>query len=136
MSLDDIRSERIKKLEILKEKGVDPYPLSANRDFLISEALKDFSKLSKKKKPSYIAGRIMAIREHGGSIFFDIYDGSTCGEQGRTMQAYIKKDEIGLIFLKKRLISAISRSSTAVFLLPKRKKKLLRSRNGECWLRV
>lgn len=89
MSLEDIRSERIKKLEILKEKGIEPYPVSASRDFSIAEAVKDFSKLSKKKKPSFLAGRIMAIREHGGSIFFDINDGS--GQ----MQAYIKKDEIG-----------------------------------------
>lgn len=88
MSLEDIRSERIKKLEILKEKGIEPYPVSASRDFSIAEAIKDFSKLSKKKKPSFLAGRIMAIREHGGSIFFDINDGS--GQ----MQAYIKKDEI------------------------------------------
>ncbi|MBU3925693.1 lysine--tRNA ligase [Patescibacteria group bacterium] len=89
MSLEDIRNERIKKLELLKEKGIDPYPSSASRDFLISEVLKDFTKLSKKKKSSYITGRIMAIREHGGSIFFDINDGSD------QMQAYIKKDEIG-----------------------------------------
>ncbi|MBU2109525.1 lysine--tRNA ligase, partial [Patescibacteria group bacterium] len=85
MSLEDIRNERIKKLEILKEKGVDPYPVSVSRDFLISEVLKDFSKLSKKKKHSYVVGRIMAIREHGGSIFFDINDGSS------QMQAYLKK---------------------------------------------
>lgn len=89
MSLDDIRNERIKKLEILKEKGIDPYPASVNQDFLISEVLKDFSKLSKKKKPSYIVGRVMAIREHGGSLFFDINDGSAL------IQAYLKKDGIG-----------------------------------------
>ena len=88
-SLEEIRNERIKKLNILKEKGINPFPVSVNRDFLISEALGSFSKLSKKKKASYITGRIMAVRAHGGSIFFDIYDGS-----GK-MQAYLKKDEIG-----------------------------------------
>lgn len=89
MSLEEIRNERIKKLENLKEKGIDAYPASVNRDFLIAEALKDFSKLSKKKKPSFVTGRIMAVREHGGSIFFDINDGSA------QMQGYLKKDEIG-----------------------------------------
>jgi len=89
MSLEDIRNERIKKLENLKEKGIDAYPASANRDFSIAEALKDFTKLSKKKKHSFVAGRIMAVREHGGSIFFDINDGS--GQ----IQGYLKKDEIG-----------------------------------------
>lgn len=87
-SLEEIRNERIKKLNILKEKGIDPFPVSVNRDFLISEALDNFLKLSKKKKASYIIGRIMAIRAHGGSIFFDIYDGS-----GK-IQVYLKKDEI------------------------------------------
>lgn len=88
-SLEEIRTERLKKLEILKEKGINPFPVSVNRDFLISDALKSFSKLSKKKKPSFIAGRIMAIREHGGSIFFDINDGTGA------LQAYLKKDEVG-----------------------------------------
>lgn len=89
MSLDDIRNERIKKLEILKEKGIDSYPVSANRDFLIADVLKNFSKFAKKKKQSFLCGRTMAIREHGGSIFFDINDGSS------QMQAYLKKDEVG-----------------------------------------
>ncbi len=89
MSLEDIRNEKIKKLEILKEKGIEPYPVSVERDFAVSELLENFPKLSKRKKPFFVVGRIMAIRSHGGSIFFDINDGS--GQ----MQAYIKKDEIG-----------------------------------------
>lgn len=89
MSLEEIRNERIKKLEILKQKGIEPYPVSANRDFLIADVLKNFSKFAKKKKQSFLCGRVMAIREHGGSIFFDINDGS--GQ----VQAYIKKDETG-----------------------------------------
>lgn len=88
-SLEEIRNERIKKLEILKEKGIEPYPVSVSRDFAISELLDNFPKLSKRKKPFFAVGRIMAIRSHGGSIFFDINDGS------RQMQAYLKKDEIG-----------------------------------------
>lgn len=89
MSLDDIRNERIKKLNILKEKGIEPYPVSVSRDFLIADVLKNFSKFAKKKKPSFLVGRVIAIREHGGSIFFDINDGSA------QMQAYIKKDDAG-----------------------------------------
>lgn len=89
MSLDDIRNERIRKLEILKEKGVEPYPASVKRDFSVAEALKNFSKLAKSKKPSHLVGRIMAIRGHGGAVFFDINDGSA------SIQAFIKKDEVG-----------------------------------------
>jgi lysyl-tRNA synthetase class 2 len=89
MSLEDIRNERIKKLEILKKKGIAPYPVSLSRDFAISELLDNFSKLSKRKKSFFIVGRIMVIRSHGGLIFFDINDGS--GQ----MQACIKKDNVG-----------------------------------------
>ena len=49
-SFEEIRNERIKKLNILKEKGINPYPVSTNRDFSISEVFEDFSKLSKRKK--------------------------------------------------------------------------------------
>ncbi len=89
MGLDDIRNERIKKLEILKQKDIEPYPVSVSRDFAISELLDNFPKLSKRKKPFFAVGRIMAIRSHGGSIFFDINDGSA------QMQAYIKRDDVG-----------------------------------------
>lgn len=88
MSLEDIRDERIKKLEILRKSGIDPYPVSVRRDFSVAEALKNFSKLAKSGKPSHIAGRITAVRGHGGAVFFDIND-------GLTIQAFIKKDEIG-----------------------------------------
>lgn len=96
-SLEEIRAERIRKLNILKEAGIDPYPIKTKRDFSVSEALADFSKLSKRKKPLYLAGRVMAIRGHGGSVFFDINDGSTSLTTGGSskIQAYIKKDEVG-----------------------------------------
>ena len=32
-SLDEIRRERLKKLETLKEKGIDAYPAKVPRDF-------------------------------------------------------------------------------------------------------
>ena len=88
-SLEEIRGERLKKLELLREKGVNPYPVSVSRDFPIAEALNDFSKLSKRRKAIHLAGRIMAIRGHGGSVFFDFSDGT-----GK-IQGYIKKDEVG-----------------------------------------
>lgn len=89
MSLEDIRNERIKKLEILKEKGIEPYPASVSRDYSIAEILENFEKLSESEKSFFTVGRIMAVRAHGGSVFFDIDDGS-----GR-MQVYLKKDEVG-----------------------------------------
>jgi lysyl-tRNA synthetase class 2 len=87
-SLEEVRSERLKKLNILKEKEIEAYPISCKRDVSTAEAVKGFTKLKSKKK-LHLAGRVMTIRAHGGSIFFDINDGSG-GVQG-----YIKKDEIG-----------------------------------------
>lgn len=88
-AFEEIRNERLGKLELLKEKGVNPFPVSAQKSLDIVEILSDFEKLLEKNKSLNIVGRIMAVRAHGGSIFFDINDGT-----GK-IQAYIKKDELG-----------------------------------------
>src|SRR3989304_6000229 len=88
-AFEETKNERLKKLELLKEKGVNPYPVFVKKSSDIAEILGDFEKLSEKNKSLNIVGRIMAVRAHGGSIFFDINDGT-----GK-IQAYIKKDEIG-----------------------------------------
>lgn len=103
--LEEIRSVRIEKLEKLKEAGIEPYPISSKRDFPLAEVLANFSKLSKRKAPLSLAGRLLAIREHGGSLFCDFADGSTSldytrdkslttGGSGK-LQAYLKKDSLG-----------------------------------------
>lgn len=86
MPLDDIRSERIKKLDKLQKSGINPYPASARRTHLITEALKKFSTFTKSKKKLAITGRVIAKREHGGSMFLDLQDGT-----GK-MQVYLKED--------------------------------------------
>lgn len=55
----------------------------------IQEILDHFDGYMRKKKPVGIAGRIRAIRIHGGSSFWDIEDAR--GE----MQIYMKRDSIG-----------------------------------------
>ena len=86
MPLEDIRNERIKKLEILRQSGVDPYPAQTRRTHSIGEVLKKFTAFEKTKKKVAIAGRMTAKREHGGSTFIDLRD-----ESGK-IQAYFKKD--------------------------------------------
>ena len=86
---EEMREERLKKLNLLKEKGKNPFPSTTNRDTSISSALENFEANQKKGKKIIVAGRVMSKRGHGGSIFFDLYDGT-----GR-MQMYIKKDEVG-----------------------------------------
>ncbi|HUO50577.1 MAG TPA: lysine--tRNA ligase [Candidatus Paceibacterota bacterium] len=75
MSEADIRENRLKKLELLKEVGMDPYPASTDRDMSISEFLAQFSDIETSKQEHVLAGRIMALRGQGGIMFVDLFDG-------------------------------------------------------------
>jgi len=87
--LDDLIQERVKKLKKLQEQGIDPYPEKSQRQFPINQALINFSRWAKDKKKIILAGRIWAIRKHGGAIFVDIKD------QQAKIQLLLKKDELG-----------------------------------------
>jgi len=89
MALEDIRGDRLAKLERYEAAGHDAYPATVRRDFLIGEARKHFAKFEKAKRALIVVGRIRALREHGGATFADIEDGS-----GR-MQLYCSRDELG-----------------------------------------
>ena len=43
-TLQDFRDERIRKLNELREAGIDPYPAHSNRDTKIADILADFDK--------------------------------------------------------------------------------------------
>ncbi len=89
MALDEIRKVKIEKLEKLRAAGVDPYPAVSHRTMNVGQAVAQFETLSASAEQIIIAGRVMARREHGGSIFFDLDDGS-----GR-IQGFIKEDVVG-----------------------------------------
>ena len=96
MALDEIRNTKIKKVEKLREAGVDPYPAVSNRTHSVEEALINFDNLSNSKEEVILAGRMMAKREHGGSAFFDINDGSASSPQaGSKIQVLMKEDVVG-----------------------------------------
>jgi len=88
-SLDEIRNVRIKKLKKLRESGIDPFPSDTEASKSVKELILSFGASKKQKRDQIVAGRIMAIREHGGSLFFDLYDGTG------SMQMYLKKDDVG-----------------------------------------
>ena len=73
-TLKDFRDERIRKLNELKEAGIDPYPAHSNRDTKIKDILEDFDKFAGKQV--CVAGRITGLRSFGKLAFVVIEDDS------------------------------------------------------------
>lgn len=90
-SIDEIRSIRIKKMETLREKGINPYPATTGRTATISEVLADFENLEKSQKVITLAGRVMSLRGQGVLIFFHFNDGTG------SFQSLLKKDEMDAV---------------------------------------
>jgi lysyl-tRNA synthetase class 2 len=89
MTLKKIREVRIKKLKSIERAGLLAYPEKTKRTHTIAQAISKFGQLEKEKKIVFLAGRILALREHGGSTFIAFEDGT-----GK-FQAYFKKDKLG-----------------------------------------
>jgi lysyl-tRNA synthetase class 2 len=87
-SLEELKSVRLEKLNMLKEFGMNPYPASVSRDFTLAQLASDFKSLESSGKSISIVGRIMSIRGQGAIIFVSLFDGT-----GK-FQAVFKKDEI------------------------------------------
>lgn len=89
MTLDDYRDERLRKLNLIKERGIDPYPAKSFRDTKIAEILTNFDQ--KQGETVCIAGRIAAIRSFGKIAFLKLRDNS--GELQIFMQKTDDKPE-------------------------------------------
>lgn len=79
---NELIQQRLRKLEQLRAKGIEPYTQQFRKSSDISEALKDFKDGSEVS----FAGRIMAVRSHGKSTFADLVDAT-----GK-VQIYVKKE--------------------------------------------
>ena len=88
-TIEELRKIRLKKLETIKKALINPYPEKTKRTHKIEQALKDFNSLSRLKKEVILVGRIKSLREHGGSTFLDIEDGT-----GK-IQIFLRKDRLG-----------------------------------------
>lgn len=88
-SIDEIRDARIKKLQLLKDRGMNPYPAESKRELSLANAANLFESLSESKEVKWISGRIMSIRGQGAIIFVTINDGTGL------FQGLLKKDIIG-----------------------------------------
>jgi len=75
-SLEELRKNRIEKLNNFLQKGINPFPARSTRTHKIGEILGDFDEHVKGKREMVLAGRILGKRPHGAVLFFDVYDGT------------------------------------------------------------
>jgi len=75
-SLEEIRDERLRKRDALVAAGHDPYPTTTTRTHENGQILADQAGFAERAETITLAGRIMALRRHGGSAFADIFDGT------------------------------------------------------------
>lgn len=80
------RTQRIEKIKILREKGIDPFPSSSSRTHTTADIIKKYDELENKKVT--VVGRIMSWRKHGDIQFIDLQD-----DFGR-IQVYIRLDAL------------------------------------------
>lgn len=85
--LVDIRTQRIEKINKLKAKGINPYPLRFAKENEIGQVLTDFNE--EKPQTVSIAGRIKSKREMGKATFCNIEDMSG------NIQLYVAADKLG-----------------------------------------
>jgi len=88
-----LRAEKRKKLHALKEKGINPFPYSFDRNARVADLVTKYGqKLNTGEKlidTNYrIAGRLMTLRSMGKAAFFNVQD------QTGSLQIYIKLEEL------------------------------------------
>lgn len=87
---DQIRKNRLEKVEKLRHLGFNPYPARVKRSHSVEKVLADFSKLAKEEKEVSLVGRVISLRQHGGSSFLDMQDGTD------RIQVFLRRDTLGL----------------------------------------
>ena len=88
-SIEELKKVRISKLEFLKNQGQYPYPARVRKDYPNAHIHEYFDSLVASAQPIFLAGRVKAMRHHGGSAFLDIEDDT--GE----IQVFLQEDRLG-----------------------------------------
>jgi lysyl-tRNA synthetase, class II len=88
-SIEELRAERLKKLQALEQAGGEGYPSVSRRTHELSEVVRNFATLMKDEVQVIVSGRVMVSRGQGALIFIDLYDGTA------KLQAVIKLPESG-----------------------------------------
>ncbi|MDQ7822139.1 MAG: lysine--tRNA ligase [Candidatus Eremiobacteraeota bacterium] len=91
LSLSDQEHERLDHLKELRARGIDPYEMKFRRTHRTSELhrLYDEIPIGEERDEAAVAGRIMAVRSHGKTVFATLLDG-----EGQ-IQLYFRKDKLG-----------------------------------------
>ena len=88
-----IREQKIQELDSIKQKGFEPYPHKFEREMRTGDIIEKYDSLeagqTKEDDTVKTAGRIVAMRDHGKSAFFEIRD------YYGSIQGYIRKSEVG-----------------------------------------
>ena len=85
----DERAIRLQRLHALREKGINPYPNSAQRTHTIADILEHFEEWQGEEGNFTLVGRIRLLRDMGKAAFMHIEDGS-----GR-MQVFFRIQDLG-----------------------------------------
>ncbi|MFZ0384632.1 MAG: lysine--tRNA ligase, partial [Solirubrobacteraceae bacterium] len=88
----EIRARRLEKLEALRARGVEPYPVRFDRDSTAGAVRRAHAELAPGTVTAAevrLAGRLMAQRRHGGLIFGELRD-----ETG-AIQLMVARDQVG-----------------------------------------
>ena len=86
-SLEDLKTERLKKLEALSALGISSYPSKSSKTHDLSEVITQFNSLESKQTILTVNARVMTSRGQGAISFIDLYDGTA------RMQVVIKLPE-------------------------------------------
>jgi len=73
---DELRHERLRKIDLLNNAGMEAYPERTDRNISNSDFLDTFDELLNSGERKTLAGRIMSRRGQGGIVFADVHDGT------------------------------------------------------------
>jgi lysyl-tRNA synthetase class 2 len=91
MEFNELELERLKKLQRLRERGIEPYPARVARTHTNQQAIAEFTakEAGGETIEATVVGRLVLTRPMGKASFAHIEDGT-----GR-LQIYMKKEEAG-----------------------------------------
>lgn len=86
---NDRREQRLAKLALLRERGLDPYPGHVTYTHTCAQALLAFAQAAQAQVRVQVVGRLKSIRNMGKSTFVHIADGSGA------IQLYFRQNDLG-----------------------------------------